>query len=231
MNNVCTVVLLSGGIDSTVCLTKAVAEYDASEVVALTLYYGQKHERELQSAESVAKYFGVKHLIKDLSSVFELSDAPLLKGSSQDIPEGDYATQKREANGMVKTYVPFRNGLFLSYATAIAYSLGAEEVWYGAHADDAAGNAYPDCTPEFYTAMRAAIARGTGERVWLRAPLLKRNKADIVRTGIQLGAPLHLTWSCYKGGNKACGKCGTCIDRRKAFEAVGAKDLIEYETE
>ena len=223
------VVLLSGGIDSTVCLADAVNRFNGPEnVIALTLFYGQKHAKELESAKAVAGYFGAQHVIKNLADVFEFDNNPLLAKSTEAVPEGDYATQQRESNGMVKTYVPFRNGLFLSYATAIAYSLGASWVVYGAHADDAAGNAYPDCSVAFYTALSQAVYEGTGHKVQLFAPLINSFKKDIVKKGLELGAPFHLTWSCYNGTEKACGKCGTCIDRKKAFEANGVKDPIEY---
>lgn len=222
------VVLLSGGIDSTVCLADAVERFGAENVGALTLFYGQKHAKELQSAKAVARHLGVNHSIQDLAEVFKFDNNPLLAGSTEKVPEGDYATQQREANGMVKTYVPFRNGLFLSYATAIAYSLGAQWVIYGAHADDAAGNAYPDCSLDFYTAMDRAIYVGTGQKVQLFAPLINKFKKDIVKRGLELNAPFHLTWSCYNGTEKACGKCGTCIDRKKAFEANGVEDPIDY---
>jgi 7-cyano-7-deazaguanine synthase len=223
------VVLFSGGIDSTVCLTGAVKTFGADEVVALTMFYGQKHEKELESAKAVAEHLGVKHMIKDLSAVFEIDNNPLLSKSTQQMPQGSYAEQERDPDGMSKTYVPFRNGLFLSYAAAIAYSLGATRVFYGAHADDAAGNAYPDCTEDFYDGMNAAIFEGTGKKVQMYAPLLEMNKAMIVREGIDLNAPLHLTWSCYEGRKHACGKCGTCIDRLAAFEANNAIDTIPYE--
>ena len=162
------VVLLSGGIDSTVCLADAVNRFNGPEnVIALTLFYGQKHAKELESAKAVAGYFGVQHVIKNL-------------------------------------------------------------VVYGAHADDAAGNAYPDCSVAFYTALSQAVYEGTGHKVQLFAPLISSFKKGIVKKGLELGAPFHLTWSCYNGTEKACGKCGTCIDRKKAFEANGVKDPIEY---
>lgn len=224
------VVLLSGGIDSTVCLTKAVVRYGAENVTALTMFYGQRHEKELQSAKAVAEFFGVRQIEKDLSSVFEFSNSPLLAQSSESVPEGSYAESvTREEDGMSKTYVPYRNGLFLSIATAIAYSIGADEVWYGAHADDAAGNAYPDCSVEFREAQDAAIWEGTGRKINMVAPLITKYKKDIVRMGLELDAPFQLTWSCYNGHDKACGKCGTCRDRLDAFEANGTKDPIEYE--
>lgn len=223
------VVLLSGGIDSTTCLASAIRSYGADNVLALTMYYGQKHEKELFSARAVAEYYGVPHLEKDLSSVFEFSNSPLLQGNA-DIPEGSYAeAATREADGMSKTYVPYRNGLFLSFAAAIAYSVGAEAIYYGAHADDAAGNAYPDCSQNFYQAQNTAIYEGTGKKVEMFAPLIADNKADVVARGLKLGAPYHLTWSCYNGRDKACGKCGTCRDRLAAFEANGVQDPIAYE--
>lgn len=225
------VVLLSGGIDSTTCLAGAVSMHGAENVLALTLFYGQKHAKELESAKAVAEHYDVKHMIEDLSAVFKLSDAPLLATSKQAVPEGDYLEQMREANGMVKTYVPFRNGLFLSYATAIAYSVGASEVVYGAHADDAAGNAYPDCTEDFFMGMGMAIHVGTSEKVRLVAPLQNLNKAQVIATGLMMDTPYDLTWSCYNGGEIACGKCGTCIDRIKAFEANGQTDPIAYEVQ
>lgn len=219
------VVLLSGGIDSTTCLAMAVSKYGAKNVLALSLYYGQKHERELGSAMEVALYYGVDYLVQQISGAFDSSDCSLLAGR-KDIKHESYAEQLAEmgGEGTVETYVPFRNGLFLSYAAAIAISVGAEVVYYGAHADDAAGRAYPDCTPEFKEAMCTAIFEGSGHTLTMEAPLLYCNKAEVVRTGLELGAPYHLTWSCYEGGDKPCGKCGTCIDRQKAFEANGVKD-------
>lgn len=222
------VVLLSGGIDSSTNLALAVNECGAANVIALTMFYGQKHEKELLSAKAVAEHFGVKHIIRDLSSVFEFDSNPLLGKSDKEIPQGSYAEQQREANGMSLTYVPFRNGLFLSYATAIAYSLSADVIYYGAHADDAAGNAYPDCTQDFYKAMGDAIDIGTGERIEMHAPFITMNKAEIVKLGLEVGTPYHLTWSCYEGKEFACGKCGTCIDRQEAFRKNGVVDPIPY---
>ena len=216
------VVLLSGGIDSTTCLALAVKEHGAENVLALSLYYGQKHQRELDASGNVAQYYGVTHITRELSEVFEFSDCPLLEGRGE-IKHESYADQLA-AMGTVDTYVPFRNGLFLAYAAAIAISVHAEVVYYGAHADDAAGRAYPDCTPEFAQAMCDAIFYGSVRTTVLESPLLYINKAEVVRTGLSLGAPYHLTWSCYEGGDKPCGKCGTCIDRIKAFEANGVED-------
>ena len=219
------VVLLSGGIDSTTCLADAVKTYGADKVLALSLYYGQKHQKEISSARAVAAYYGVDHIVQQVSGAFDLSDCTLLQGRA-DVVHESYAEQlkKKGGEGTVETYVPFRNGLFLSYAAAIAVSVHAETVYYGAHADDAAGRAYPDCTPDFEHAMTEAIFEGTGRQVRLESPLLYYNKAQVVKYGLELGAPYHLTWSCYEGGDKPCGKCGTCIDRKKAFEANGVAD-------
>lgn len=226
------VVLLSGGIDSSTCLAQAVGTYGAAEVVAVTIFYGQKHERELRSADAVANFYRVRHIVKDLSGIFELSDSPLLAANHGEIPKGSYADKStHEADGLSKTYVPFRNGLFLSYVAAIAYSLGAKYILYGAHADDAAGNAYPDCSPEFYRHMAEAINLGTGKKVQLSAPLIHFNKTDVVSLGLDLKVPYGLTWSCYNGGEAACGVCPTCLDRLEAFEANRVVDPIIYRVE
>lgn len=221
------VVLLSGGIDSTTCLAQAVGLYGAENILALNIHYGQKHAKEMQAARDVATYYGVELLERDLSTVFELSNCTLLQGRG-DIPHTEYAAQT-DGHTPVSTYVPFRNGLFLSYAAAIALSVEAEEVYYGAHADDAAGAAYPDCSVDFVDTMGAAIVLGSGGQVKLVAPLVAYNKTQVVELGLKLGAPYHLTWSCYEGREKACGVCGTCRDRLKAFTANGVYDPIEYE--
>lgn len=220
------IVLLSGGIDSTTCLAMAVKKYGAENIMALTVYYGQKHMRELEAADSVADFYGVTHDEANLSKVYRLSDCPLLMTSHQKIKHESYADQLKElgGEGTVDTYVPFRNGLLLSYAAAIAVSLGAEAIYYGAHADDAAGRAYPDCTPEFADAMDRAIYEGSGRVCHLVAPLIDLTKAGVVKKGLELGAPYQLTWSCYEGGAEPCGTCGTCRDRAAAFAANGVQD-------
>lgn len=219
------VVLLSGGIDSTTCLAMAVEKYGPDNVLALSLYYGQKHEKELKCAMQIAEYYGVTYVQRPVVNVFDYSDCSLLQGR-REIKHESYAEQLAEigGEGTVETYVPFRNGLFLAAAAAIAVSVGAKIIYYGAHADDAAGRAYPDCTPEFASAMHQAIYEGSGRILEMEAPLLYMNKAEVVATGLKLHAPYHLTWSCYEGGDKPCGKCGTCIDRANAFKANGVSD-------
>lgn len=222
------VVLLSGGIDSTTCLGVAVEKHGKENVLALSLSYGQKHDKELLSAKAVARHFGVQFHSMDLASVFVLSDCPLLQGR-EDIEHGSYADQiARHGAGTVATYVPFRNGLMLSTAAAIALSVDASIIYYGAHADDAAGRAYPDCTPEFEESMNEAIFAGSGQKVRMEAPLLNMNKTEVVELGLSLKVPYELTWSCYEGKDKQCGTCGTCIDRRRAFIDNGIEDPVAY---
>lgn len=228
-------VLSSGGLDSTVCVGIAVKEYGAENVATLSAYYGQRHEKELKCAEAVAKHYGVPHYEISLAKIFENSQCPLIKSSGEDIPESSYASQIEEnGEGAVATYVPFRNGLLLSAAASFAGSLFGDEevvVMYGAHADDAAGEAYADCSLAFANAIGKAIKIGTYSKAHLQAPLVSLTKAQVVAKGLELGVPFELTWSCYKGGERQCGKCGTCIDRANAFEKNNVKDPVGYEGE
>ncbi len=220
-------VLSSGGIDSTTCLGMAVEQYGRDQVIALAISYGQKHERELEAAKAVAGYYGVEQIHLDLGAIFSYSSSSLLKHSKEQIPEKSYAEQLKETEGgPVSTYVPFRNGLFLSSAASIALSKGCSVIYYGAHADDAAGNAYPDCSSAFHQAMADAVFLGSGGQLTLEAPFVSLSKADVVKKGLSLKAPYHLTWSCYEGKEKPCGVCGTCIDRAEAFRKNGVKDPV-----
>lgn len=223
-------VLSSGGVDSTTCISIAIEELGADNVSTVSVYYGQKHRKELDCADKIARYYNIKHRVLDLSSTGIMSDSncPLLEQSTQDIPEQSYAEQiEQNGEGMVTTYVPFRNGLLLASVAALAMSLYPNDdvdIYLGAHADDAAGNAYADCSQEFTTAMDKAISLGTYNKVHLIAPLVNLNKAEVVKRGLELGTPYELTWSCYKGEEVPCGKCGTCIDRANAFKANGISD-------
>lgn len=227
------VVLSSGGVDSTTCVAMAVNELGSANVVTLSFKYGQRHEKELESAQKIADFYGLAHYVYDLTSIFAYSDCSLLSSSKEKPEHMSYADQiARDGEGKVSTYVPFRNGLMLSAAAALAQSLYPEEecgMWIGAHADDAAGNAYADCSVAFNESMGRAISIGTYELVKLHAPLNRLNKAQVVAEGLKLGVPYDLTWSCYEGGEKACGKCATCIDRLAAFRANGCEDPIDYE--
>jgi 7-cyano-7-deazaguanine synthase len=222
-------VLASGGLDSTVLIAKVVKEYGAENVTALNIYYGQKHSKEQEYASFQANLYGIKLINADLSKVFQFSkDCPLLEGSENDIPNKSYAEQLKESGGkgIVKTYVPFRNGLFLSYAAAVAIQIGASKIFYGAHSDDAAGNAYPDCSSAFITSMAKSIFEGTGGIVNLEAPFWNLTKKEIVKIGLELGVDFAHTWSCYRGEDMPCRTCATCIDREKAFEANGIIDPL-----
>ena len=218
-------VLCSGGVDSTTLLALAVERYGAENVYALSIFYGQKHDRELEAAKQVARYYGVEQRFLDLAPIFAESDCSLLAASSAQIPHETYAAQlANESDAPVSTYVPFRNGLFLSAAASVALSKNCSVIYYGAHHDDAAGNAYPDCSEEFVNAMNHSIVLGSGGDVRIEAPFVRWNKAQIVAEGLRLQVPYQLTWSCYEGGDKPCGKCGTCLDRIRAFEANGVTD-------
>ena len=227
-------VLSSGGVDSTTCVGIAVAKYGKENVVTASLYYGQKHDKELQGAREVAKHYGVRHIEEDISNVMKYAKdvCTLMKGSKEEMIHKSYADQiKENGEGRVSTYVPFRNGLLLSIAAAYADSLfpGEEvEIYYGAHADDAAGSAYADCSPEFAEAMDKAINIGTYGKIKVARPLINLSKAGVVKLGLTLDVPYKFTWSCYEGGEKQCGTCGTCIDRKAAFAANGVEDPVGY---
>lgn len=220
-------VLLSGGIDSTTCLALAVSKYTTKNVIALSITYGQKHNKELQKAMEVAKYYNIEHYTLNLEEIFKFSNCSLLKHSDEEIPLKSYSEQIQSTNGEpVSTYVPFRNGLFLSSAASFALSENCDIIYYGAHSDDSAGNAYPDCSEKFNNAMNEAIYEGSGKKLKIEAPFVKMNKADVIKLGIELKVPYQLTWSCYIGDEKPCGKCGTCIDRENAFKENNILDPI-----
>lgn len=219
-------VLSSGGVDSTTALALAVSRYGKDNVIALSVSYGQKHDKEIQAAKAVSAFYGVEQLFLDLSKIFQYSNCSLLQQSTEEIPEESYAKQieKTEGEKPVSTYVPFRNGLFLSSAASIALSKDCRVILYGAHADDSAGFAYPDCSPVFNDAMNQAIFEGSGHQLKVEAPFVNMTKAEVVKMGLELNAPYELTWSCYEGKDEPCGKCGTCIDRAAAFAANGVSD-------
>ena len=224
-------VLSSGGVDSTTAVGLAVEKYGKENVATLSAYYGQKHEKELECAKKVAEYYEVEHYEVNLTSVMQFSNCSLLASSTEEVPHESYADQVKDHPNGVTTYVPFRNGLLLSSVAALAVSLFPDEevdVYYGAHADDAAGNAYADCSTEFTEAMNKAINIGTYNKVNVCAPFVNMNKAEVVKTGLAINVPYKYTWSCYEGGDKQCGVCGTCRDRKAAFEANGVKDPVEY---
>lgn len=227
-------VLNSGGLDSTTCVGIAVAEHGAENVSTVSVYYGQKHSKELQCAKDVADYYGVNHYELNLADtgVYNANTTcSLLSNSNVEIDDRSYAEQIKDNPNGVTTYVPFRNGLMLSAVAALAGSIYPDEeveVFLGNHADDAAGNAYADCSAEFISYMTMAIKIGTYGKVILRSPLCNMNKAGVVKKGLELKVPYELTWSCYHGGKKQCGVCGTCLDRIEAFRKNGVQDPVEY---
>lgn len=221
-------VLSSGGVDSTTCVGIAVKDVGSENVSTVSVFYGQKHNKELECADKVAEFYNVKHYVLDLSNVLQYSNCSLMKNSTEDIPMMSYAEQiEKNGEGKVSTYVPFRNGLMLSAVAALAQSIYPDDdvdIYLGAHADDAAGRAYADCSEEFTSAMNTAIVIGTYGKVRVVAPLVNLNKAGVVKLGLSIDVPYKYTWSCYSGGDKPCGHCGTCIDRAKAFEENGISD-------
>lgn len=227
------IVLSSGGIDSTTCVAYTVDYFGKQNVCTVSFLYGQKHSKELDCAKAIADYYGVNHYVLNISEILEHSDCTLMQNSTKDVELGSYSDQvTRNKDGMVSTYVPFRNGLMLSAAASLAFSLnpdGKTDIVIGAHADDAAGNAYADCSFDFISSMDEAINTGTYGKIGIVAPFVNSNKSQVVACGLKLKVPYKLTWSCYLGGNKACGKCGTCIDRINAFKLNGIVDPIEYE--
>lgn len=223
-------VLTSGGLDSATCLALAAEKYGGAQILALAVFYGQRHRRELTAARQTAEYYGAQYRELNLAALFQDSSCSLLAHSGQAIPHGSYQKQLEQTGGRpVSTYVPFRNGLFLSCAAAVALSNGCKVIYYGAHGDDAAGNAYPDTSEEFHQAMARAVELGSGGQVVLEAPFVRLHKADVVALGVKLGVPYQLTWSCYEGGQRACGLCGTCRDRLRAFAENGLTDPVEYQ--
>lgn len=218
------VVLLSGGLDSTTCLAMAIQKFGAQNVVALSIFYGQRHAVELKAARNVANFYGVAHYELDAEEIFRNSNSTLLDSSTAPLENTSYAAQITKSE-RIATYVPFRNGLMISMAASFADGLGDEpiEIYVGVHSDDA-GNAYADCSAQFIAAMSAAVRIGTYEKIRIVAPFICQKKSDVVKVGLELGAPYHLTRSCYERGDKPCGKCATCIDRARAFELNGVKD-------
>ena len=208
----------------------AVKEHGSENVCAVTVTYGQRHSKETDCARSVADHYEVPLYTIDLTDLFVGADCSLLSESGKEVPAGNYYEQKRDKG--VSTYVPFRNGLMVAAIASKALSIDSDAAWdiyLGVHSDDTAGDAYPDCSEEFVSAIDKAVSIGTYGQVSVMAPFAGLHKSDIVLTGLEIGVPYALTWSCYKGGEKQCGTCATCIDRKRAFEKNGAIDPVPYE--
>ena len=215
------VVLCSGGMDSVAALHWAVREHAVLAVASFD--YGAKHNhRELPFATEHAEQLGLRHEIIALEFINRLFASDLLN-SGGEIPEGHY-----EAANMKQTVVPFRNGIMLAIAGGFAESIGAEGLVIAAHGGDHA--IYPDCREDFMRAMGSALALGTYVGVGLLRPFISLSKAQIATEGTRLGVDFSRTWSCYKGGARHCGKCGTCVERREAFADAGLVDPTDYES-
>jgi len=221
------VVLISGGVDSSVTLY--IAKKQGYAIHALTFDYGQRHEKEIKCAKEIASAVGARdHLVFNI-------DLDVFGGSSLTdktfVPEVDHEL-KEIGKTIPSTYVPARNIVFLSIALAYAETIDADAIFIGATATDYSG--YPDCRPEFIEVFQRIAIVGTkkgveGKPVEVKAPLLFLTKAEIIKKGIALGVPFEKTWSCYIGGEKACGRCDSCLLRLKGFKEAGFKDPVEYE--
>lgn len=207
------ITILSGGLDSTATLAVMLGKLEGAEPLAIAFDYGQTHLVELEAARAVAVEMKVPLKLVDVRGL--LAGGSLL--GEGDIPDGHYADET-----MKSTVVHARNMLFASIAVSLAGEGG--EVWLGVHGGD--HHIYPDCRPTFWEPYREAVLAAYGVRV--QTPFLFGDKSDAVAAGVALGAPLHLTWSCYKGGSVQCGTCGTCIERREAFKVAGVPDRTEY---
>lgn len=219
-------VVLSGGLDSATAL--ALAHERHLHVKSLSFDYGQRHKVELDQARAIAKYYGNPHHTAHVA----LGHGGVLMPNFQargfdEMPHMTYE-ELAQQEGPSPTYVPYRNGTFLSIAASYALEQNCDTIYAGMHAEDAHNWAYPDCTPEFIGAMQNAIYVGTYHKVRLVCPFTYMSKADIISEGVRLGVPFHLTHSCYEGMRPACGKCPTCVARLHAFAQAMVEDPLEY---
>jgi len=218
MNKERTVIILSGGLDSTTLLYDIV--YQGFEVFPISFNYNQKHKRELECAKATCQKLHLEHKIVDLSILNDLAPSALTRDDWK-VPEGYYTDEN-----MKQTVVPNRNMVMLSLATAYAIGIGARKLFYGAHSGD--HTIYPDCRPEFIKALSEAIALADWQPIQLLAPYSNIDKGDIVKRGLELGVDYSLTHTCYAGEEVACGVCGACQERLEAFEKAGFQDPIKY---
>jgi 7-cyano-7-deazaguanine synthase len=219
------IVLVSGGMDS--CVTAAIAQAENAEIAFLHVSYGQRTEgRERRAFQEIADFYNVtKRLDVSIEYLARIGGSSLTD-ESMEVSKADL-----ESKEIPTSYVPFRNANILAIATAWAEVLGAERIYIGAVAEDSSG--YPDCRPEFFAAFEKTIDEGTkpATRIRIETPIIHLSKAEIVRKGIELGAPLHLSWSCYQSERAACGACDSCALRLRGFERAGVRDPIVYQAE
>lgn len=221
MNPAHTIVVLSGGIDSTVVMALAKARGD--EVTAVTIDYGQRHRREIDAAADVARHYFARHQVVNLAGLAAVLGGSALTDPTVDVPHGHYALPS-----MAATVVPNRNAILANVAVGVAVAVKADSIALGVHAGD--HPVYPDCRPAFVDALAACVAAGNAgyHAPRVEAPFVHMTKAAVVALGIQLQAPLGRTWSCYEGGDVHCGRCGTCVERHEAFELAGVGDPTLY---
>ncbi len=215
------VVIYSGGMDSFTLLHLARAR--GYRVHALSFDYGQKHVRELDCARQVCENLQIPHKVIDIRAMSEVMSGSSLT-SDMEVPEGHY-----EEDSMKSTVVPNRNMILLALATGYAVTVNAGAVWYGAHGGDHA--IYPDCRPEFVSKMDAVCRVANYEPVAIEAPFMAMDKGQILAQGLELGLDYSQTWTCYNGRERACGRCGSCVERLEAFAANGITDPVPYEAE
>lgn len=215
------IVLLSGGMDSTV-LTGYMLNL-GTPVEAVSIHYGQRHVRELESAAAVAAYYSIRHDVINLGVLRDYLGGSALTSDNVDVPEGHYS-----APSMAATVVPNRNAIMLTVAAGIAVARGHTTVGTAVHAGD--HPIYPDCRPSFIHALSLATELGTAGYgdVSIAAPFADRTKTDIARIGAAISAPVHLSWSCYQGGDRHCGRCGTCTERWEAHQDASVDDPTVY---
>lgn len=223
------VVLLSGGMDSCVCATIALEKHGAENLALLHASYGQRTEkRERHSFEKIADWLEVRQRLVVQLDHFRAIGGSALTDTRIAVPENELGAPGSHGSSIPVTYVPFRNAHFLSVAVSWAEAIGAGAVYIGAVAEDSSG--YPDCRAEYYQVFQELVRVGTRPetQVEIATPVIKLKKSEIIQRGIELGAPLHLTWSCYQSEERACGACDSCLLRLKAFAEAGVPDPIPY---
>ncbi|MFI5058910.1 MAG: 7-cyano-7-deazaguanine synthase QueC [Candidatus Acidiferrales bacterium] len=223
------VVLLSGGMDSCVSAAIARERHGAENLALLHAGYGQRTERrERRAFDNIADFYGVRERLIVQLDHFRAIGGSALTDTKIAVPESELGAVRSGGGSIPVTYVPFRNAHFLSVAVSWAEAIGAVAIYIGAVAEDSSG--YPDCRPEYYRVFQELIRTGTRPetQIEIMTPVITLKKSEIIRRGIELGAPLHLTWSCYQGEEAACGTCDSCLLRMRAFAEAGVPDPIPY---
>ncbi len=218
------VIILSGGIDSSTLLYESINKGFNPHV--LTFNYGQRHIKEIESAKTICEHLGIPHKVVDISDINALMKGSALTDTDVDVPEVPETVEHFDT--LTTTIVPNRNAVFLSIAIAYAVSIGAQHVYFGAHHSDR--GVYPDCRKEFIDAFQTSERLATDNPdLIIEAPFVDLDKSDIVAWGSKLGVPFELTWTCYNGGERHCGKCSSCRERQRAFREAGVSDPTEYQ--